>query len=78
MGLNSQNKNCHVSLEYITKSLDRKIGLCECHHFFIIHKKFEMIIGPKLDRVNRPLYDYHHGTLNRMFSQETIRRSLIF
>ena len=54
MGLNSQNKNCRVHLEYVTKQLDGKIGLCERQHFSSCTKKFEMIIGPKLDRVNRP------------------------
>ena len=33
MGINSQNKNCRVSLEYITKYLVGKIGLCERQHF---------------------------------------------
>ena len=33
MGINSQNKNCRVSLEYVKKKLDGKIGLCECQHF---------------------------------------------
>ena len=33
ISLNSQNKNCNVSLEYITKQLDGKIGLCERQHF---------------------------------------------
>ena len=55
MGLNSQNKNCRISLEYITELLDGKIGLCERQHISSYTKKFEMIIGPKLDRVNRPL-----------------------
>ena len=32
-----------------------KTGLCERQHFSSYTKKFEMIIGPKLDRVNRPL-----------------------
>ena len=31
------------------------MGLCERQHFSSYAKKFEMIIGPKLDRVNRPL-----------------------
>ena len=39
MGLNSQNKNYHVSLEYITKDLDGKIGLCERQHFSSYTKK---------------------------------------
>ena len=34
--------------------MDGKIGLCERQHFHHT-KKFRMIIGPKLDRVNRPL-----------------------
>ena len=54
MGINSQNKNCRVSLEYITKELDEKIGLCERQHFSSYTKKFETIIGSKLDRVDRP------------------------
>ena len=41
MGLNSQNKNCRVSLEYITKSLDGKIGLCERQHFSSYTKKLK-------------------------------------
>ena len=28
---------------------------CVNANIFIIHKQYEMIIGPKLDRVNRPL-----------------------
>ena len=56
MGLNSQNKNCRVSLKYITKYLNGEIGLCERQPFSSYTKKFEMIIGLKLDRVNRPLY----------------------
>ena len=43
MGLNSQNKNCRVH---------------ERQYFSSYTKKFEMIIGPKLDRVNRPLNSF--------------------
>ena len=40
MGLNSQNKNCRVSLEYITIELDGKIGLCERQHFSLYKKSW--------------------------------------
>ena len=41
MGLNSQNKNCRVSLEYITKYSEGKIGLCERQHFSLYTKKLK-------------------------------------
>ena len=40
MGINSQNGSCRVSLEYITKSLDGEIGLCEGQHFPPCTKNF--------------------------------------
>ena len=49
MVLNSQNKNFRVSLEYITK-----LDCVNANIFYHTEKKFEIIIGPKLDRVNRP------------------------
>ena len=35
--------------------MDGKTGLCERQHFSSYTKKFEMIIGPKLDLVDRTL-----------------------
>ena len=51
MGLNSQNKNCPVSHEII----GRENWIVNANIFHYTQKKIEMIIGPKLDRVNRPL-----------------------
>ena len=53
MKFSKQELSCY--LEIITKQLDGKVGLCEEHHFPSYMEKFKMIIGPKLNRVNRRL-----------------------
>ena len=52
--------------------MDGKTGLCERQHFSSYTKEIEMIIGPKLDHVNRPLLNRldnsaaHKGFLSEM------------
>ena len=40
MGIHSGNNNFCVSLEFIKKQLDGKIGLCELQHFLSYTEKF--------------------------------------